>query len=132
MRELIDWGARFERDVNGTLALAREGAHSARRVLHSHDATGRELCRVLWQRAGEYPQIRVFEHAMAVDLIIEDDGCVGAWFIDASGRRQVVTASATLLATGGAGQVFSETTNPPVATGDGVAIAFLSGRRARV
>lgn len=129
VRELIGWGARFERREDGTLALAREGAHEVRRVLHSHDATGRELCRVLWERADRYPQIRVFEHAMAVDVIVDDNRCVGAGFVDASGRRRVVTASSTLLATGGAGQVFQETTNPPVATGDGVAIAYRAGAR---
>ena len=68
VRELIDWGARFECDAAGSLELAREGAHTVRPVLHSHDATGRELCRVLWERVGGYPQVRVFEHAMAVDV----------------------------------------------------------------
>lgn len=129
VRELIDWGARFEVDETGAIALAREGAHAVRRVLHSHDATGRELCRVLWQRVGGYPQIRVLEHAMACELVVADHRCHGAWFVDADGTRRVATAAATLLATGGAGQVFSETTNPPVATGDGVAMAYRAGAR---
>ena len=129
VRELIDWGARFERDTGGVIALAREGAHTVRRVLHSHDATGRELCRVLWQRIAGFPQIRVFEHALAVDVLVDDGCCLGAWFVDASGRRRSATAAATLLATGGAGQLFRETTNPPVATGDGVAIAYRAGAR---
>jgi len=129
VRELIGWGARFERGPDGAIALAREGAHAVRRVLHSHDATGRELCRVLWGRVKGYPRIRVLEHAMAVDVIVEDNRCVGARFVDSSERQQVVRASATLLATGGAGQVYKETTNPPVATGDGVAIAYRAGAR---
>ena len=129
VRELIDWGARFDREPDGRIALAREAAHSVRRVLHARDATGREISRVLWRRVSGLPGVRVIEHAMAVDAVVADGRCSGARFLDEQGRRGTVTAAATLLATGGAGRVFSETTNPPAATGDGIAIAYRSGAR---
>ena len=127
VRELIDWGASFDRAADGTPALAIEGAHSARRVLHARDATGREIGRVLWQRASTLPGVRAHAHARVVDLIVEDGRCAGACFIDADGELQEARADAVLLATGGAGQVYRETTNPEVATGDGVAMAFRAG-----
>ena len=129
VRELITWGARFEREPDGTLALAREAAHAVRRVLHARDATGREMCRVLWQQIAHHPQIRVLEHTWVVDVIVADQRCAGVRFLDAQGRLGSALASATLLATGGAGRVFRETTNPPVATGDGIAIAYRAGAR---
>ena len=129
VRELIDWGARFDREPDGRIALAREAAHSVRRVLHARDATGRELSRVLWQRVSGLPRVRLVEHALAVDVSVADGRCCGARFLDDQGRQGSVTAAATLLATGGAGRVFSETTNPPAATGDGIAIAWRAGAR---
>ena len=127
VRELIEWGAQFERASDGALALAREGAHAVRRVLHARDATGREICRVLWQQIADRPQIRVLEQTLVLDAIIANDQCLGARFLDGKGQFGSATASATLLATGGAGQLFRETTNPPVATGDGIAIAYRAG-----
>ena len=127
--ELLEWGARFDRDPDGRVALAREGAHTVRRVLHAHDATGREICRALWKRIAGCPGVQVIEHALAVDVAVGDGRCTGAWYLDAHGRRRTVAAAATLLATGGAGQVFSETTNPPVAAGDGIAMAYRAGAR---
>jgi L-aspartate oxidase len=127
VRELIDWGARFDLEANGEPALAIEGAHSARRVLHARDATGRELGRVLWQRASALPRVAAHAHARVVDLIVEGGRCRGAYFIDADGEPRAARAAAVLLATGGAGQVYRETTNPGVATGDGVAMAFRAG-----
>jgi L-aspartate oxidase len=127
--ELIAWGARFDRDEHGRVELAREGAHSVRRVLHARDATGREIGRTLWRRVSARAAIRVHDHTLACDLIVEDGRCRGARFLDASGAAGVALAAATLVATGGAGQVFRETTNPPVATGDGIAMAYRAGAR---
>ena len=124
VRELIDWGARFDRDARGELALAIEGAHSARRVLHAHDATGREIGRVLWNRASALADVSVHAHARVVDLIVQDGVCTGAHFLDPGGGLSAARAPAVLLATGGAGQVYRETTNPPVATGDGIAMGY--------
>ena len=129
VQELIEWGADFEREADGTLALGREGAHAVRRVLHARDATGREICRALWQQIAGHSRIQVLEHALAVDALVVDDRCIGVTFLDQGGQIAVATAAATLLATGGAGQVFRETTNPPVATGDGIAIAYRAGAR---
>jgi L-aspartate oxidase len=128
VRELVDWGARFDRDGTGQPALAKEGAHRARRVLHAKDATGREIGRLLWSRVAEHGRVRVLTGARAVELIVEHGRCVGVAYRD---RRSVAEchASAVLLATGGAGQVFSETTNPTIATGDGVALAWRAGAR---
>jgi L-aspartate oxidase len=129
VRELLEWGAAFDRGPDGGVALGREGAHSVRRVLHARDATGREISRVLWQRVASLARIRVFDDALVTDLVIRDGACVGAGFVDGSGRYRLAEARATLLATGGAGQVFRETTNPPIATGDGIAVAFRAGAR---
>jgi L-aspartate oxidase len=128
-RELVTWGARFTRGAGGEPALASEGAHSVRRVLHADDATGREIGRVLWERISAISRIRVLTNTLAVSAIIEDGRCLGVRFIGANGESGRAFARATLLATGGAGQVFAETTNPEVATGDGVALAYRAGAR---
>ena len=128
-RELVEWGARFNRNPDGEPALASEGAHSVRRVLHAEDATGREIGRVLWNRISTAARIRVFTNTLAVSAILEDRRCVGVRFIDANGNPGCAFGRATLLATGGAGQVFAQTTNPEVATGDGVALAYRAGAR---
>ena len=129
VRELMEWGAAFDRDADGNPALAIEGAHSARRVLHAHDATGREIGRVLWRRASALPDVRTSDHARAVSLVVDDTigRCVGAQVLHEDGSTSVVRSKVVLLATGGAGHVFSDTTNPPVATGDGVAMAYRAG-----
>ena len=127
--ELIDWGAQFARDDRGRLALASEGAHSVRRVLHASDATGREIGRVLWERASSRATISVLKNALVVDAILEHGRCVGVRFVGEHGEHGRAFGRATLLATGGAGQVFEQTTNPAVATGDGVALAFRAGAR---
>lgn len=129
VRELADWGAAFDRAPDGSLDLAREGAHSVRRVLHAHDATGREIARVLAARLAGRSAVEVIDHATAVQAIVEDGVVVGVRFLDRDGRLAEARAGATLLATGGAGQVFRETSNPTVATGDGVALAYLAGAR---
>jgi L-aspartate oxidase len=128
VRELVDWGAQFDRAPSGQLALGREGAHRVRRVLHARDATGREIGRLLWSRVSTNPRVRVCNHTRASALIVQNGVCVGARFTgdDEAGE---CTAPAVLLATGGAGQVYSDTTNPAIATGDGVALAYRSGAR---
>ncbi|HVL70111.1 MAG TPA: L-aspartate oxidase [Vicinamibacterales bacterium] len=127
VRELIEWGVQFDRDESGAPALAIEGAHSARRVLHARDATGREIGSVLWRRVSRLPGVRAHAHARVVDLLVEDGVCRGACFIGAAGVVEEIRADRVLLATGGAGQVYRETTNPAVATGDGVAMAYRAG-----
>jgi L-aspartate oxidase len=127
VRELMDWGAAFDRAPDGQPELALEAAHSARRVLHAHDATGREIGRALWERVSRIPNVRIQSHARAVSLIVEGGECAGVEFLRGDGTRASARARGTLLATGGAGHVYSETTNPPVATGDGVAIAYHAG-----
>jgi L-aspartate oxidase len=128
-RELLEWGAAFDRDKQGRPALASEGAHSVRRVLHASDSTGREIGRVLWARTSSKARIRVLKNTLAVCAIVEDGRCSGIRFIDERGESGKVFGRATLLATGGAGQVFQETTNPAIATGDGAALAFRAGAR---
>jgi L-aspartate oxidase len=127
VRELIAWGAQFDRDAHGQPALTLEGGHSARRVLHARDTTGREIGRTLWNRASRLPDVRVHPHARVVDLIVEHGACAGARFLDRTGTERIAKAASVLLATGGAGQVYRETTNPAVATGDGVAMGYRSG-----
>jgi L-aspartate oxidase len=128
VRELIEWGARFDRDAAGALSLAREGAHLLRRVLHAADATGREIGRTLWDRVAEQARVRVERNARALELIVRDGRCIGAQYLNESGIHEV-HAAAVLLATGGAGHVFRETTNPPIATGDGVMLGWFAGAR---
>ncbi len=129
VQELIEWGAAFDRAPDGSLDLAREGAHGRRRVLHARDATGREIGRTLARRLLSQPSVTVVPHATAVQALVEDGTVVGARFLDADGELREAHAQATLLATGGAGQVYRETTNPDVATGDGIALAYLAGAR---
>jgi L-aspartate oxidase len=131
VRELIEWGARVDRDASGAIALAREAAHSVRRVLHAADATGRELGRALWTRAGSMSRLEVHTHVQAIQLLVENGHCTGAVCLrtDGTGGPLELRAGATLLATGGAGQVFSDTTNPAVASGDGVALAWRAAVR---
>jgi L-aspartate oxidase len=126
VRELIDWGVSFDRGPDGQLDLGLEAAHSVRRVLHVHDATGRDIGRGLWEHVSPMRSVHVHAHACATGLIVEGGLCVGVRFLQ-DGRSAEARARCTLIATGGAGQVFSETTNPPVATGDGIAIAYRAG-----
>ena len=129
VRELMDWGARFDRGPDGQLALAIEGAHSVRRVLHARDATGREIGSVLYKRMAALPRVRAHAHARVVDLLIEQGRCIGVRYLADDGTIGSAKATAVLLATGGAGHVYRDTTNPPVATGDGIAMAYRAGAR---
>jgi L-aspartate oxidase len=129
VRELIDWGTQFARRSDGELALGLEAAHSVRRVLHAGDATGREIGRAMWKRVVAGGSVKAVDHALVTDLLVDGDSVSGVRFFDRTGALHEVSARATLLATGGAGQVFRETTNPPVATGDGIALAYHAGAR---
>lgn len=127
IRELQGWGARFDSD-GGELALGREGAHAAPRILHAEgDATGKEIVRVLLEQVRRHPRIRVFEHCFAIDLLTLDGRVVGAVTFHAKYGHQMFWATTTVLATGGTGRIYRETTNPPVATGDGLAMALRAG-----
>ncbi len=124
--ELISWGAEFDRD-GLKLALTIEAAHSRRRILHAHgDSTGKELERVLLNKVRSFASVRKYPFAFTVDLIINDNECHGAYVLR-KGEIRALFAKATILATGGAGQLFLRTTNPPVTTGDGMAISFRAG-----
>jgi len=129
VHELMAWGCRFDREADGRPSLAREGAHSVARVLHARDATGREIARTLWDRSRDKGRVRLLHGALAIALLMEDGVCRGVRFLGADGREGIVRARAALMATGGAGRVFRETTNPPIATGDGLAMAFRAGAR---
>jgi L-aspartate oxidase len=127
VEELLRWGTSFDRE-NGSLMLTREGAHSRNRILHANgDATGAEIGRSLLAHARAQEGITLLEWTTTVDLIIEDGDVAGAALLDAAGELIVVRARAVLLASGGAGQVYSDTTNPAVATGDGIAMAWRAG-----
>lgn len=125
IQELIDWGAEFDRE-GPRLAFTREGAHSRNRILHSHgDSTGREIARTLYRKAASLSQIEFRTYSAVVDLMKENDSVAGALVFDQKrGELLPVHARAVLLATGGLGRVYKETTNPDVATGDGVAMAW--------
>jgi L-aspartate oxidase len=127
IRELASWGARFDRE-EGRFHFTREAAHSRNRVLHAlGDATGWEMARALLEKARRTEGIEVRSFACSTDLVTADGRVVGCRFLTEEGAETVVLSRATLLATGGAGQVFAETTNPPVATGDGVAMGLRAG-----
>jgi L-aspartate oxidase len=130
IRELAAWGARFDRE-SGRFHFTMEGAHSRHRVLHAlGDATGWEMVRTLLDKARRTANVDVRSFACSTDLVVSGGRVVGCRFLGDGGsaaRETLVLARATLLATGGAGQVFAETTNPAVATGDGVAMALRAG-----
>lgn len=141
VRELMELGAEFTRQ-NGELDFGREGGHSSNRIVHAADTTGREVERALIEQVRDHPNIRIFENHYAVELLTEhhlgqrvtrvrpDIHCFGAYVLDED-REEVITflSKVTLLATGGAGQVYRHTTNPVVATGDGMAMAHRAKAR---
>ena len=126
--ELIEWGTEFDR-AGTKLAFTREAAHSRSRILHAHgDSTGREISRALLSRAHTIPHLHLRAHAFTTSLIVEAGSVAGVRFIDELDDSQhEVRAGAVLLATGGLGRIYRETTNPDVATGDGMAIAYDAG-----
>jgi len=139
--ELVQWGVAFTRAENGDTSvydLGQEGGHSRRRVLHARDLTGREIERALIDKTADRKNIRIHENHIAIDLIMkstqtgwkgmEQDQCLGAYVFDIQ-RKEVHTfrAKFVLLSTGGAGKVYLITTNPDIATGDGIAMAYRAG-----
>jgi len=127
IRELSAWGARFDREA-GRLHFTREGAHSRDRILHARgDSTGWEMVRALLERTRRTERIEVRSFACSTDLAVRDGRVVGCRFLGDEETETTVLARATLLATGGAGMVFAETTNPAVATGDGMAMGLRAG-----
>jgi len=129
VRELQVAGADFDLTPNGALKLGREAAHSRRRIVHSHgDRTGAEVARTLVERVRESERTKVLERARVLDLIVENGRCAGVR-ASVAGEAVEIRADATVLATGGCGQVYRYTTNPVVATGDGYAIAHRAEAR---
>lgn len=127
VRELIEWGAIFDKH-NGEIALTLEGGHSFHRVLHAlGDATGKEVIRAILEKTKSQPNIQITENTFILDLLTVNDRCVGALTWSQAGGVQAVWSKQTILATGGCGQVYRETTNPTVATGDGMAMAYRAG-----
>ncbi len=127
--ELVEWGMRFDQE-GGQYALTREGGHSIPRILHAlGDATGREMVRVLTSRVRKCDAIRVFEDCFVIDLITDDGRCLGAVAFHDTHGHQLIWAKQTILASGGAGRLYRETSNPEPATGDGLAIAYRAGAR---
>lgn len=128
INKLIQLGVKFDRDENGSFILGKEGAHRKRRILHAGgDATGKELVTKLIKRVKEH--VRVIEHEMALDLIIQDGQCLGVEAINKENELTRYYAPHTVLATGGAGQLYEVTSNSPVITGDGIAMAFRAGAK---
>ncbi|MGM0506969.1 MAG: FAD-dependent oxidoreductase, partial [Bacteroidota bacterium] len=142
LAEMVEMGTQFDRDEGGKFHLGMEGAHSARRILHYKDLTGYQIQQSLLRRAKSLPNIEILEYHFAVDLITQhhfgekvtrhrdDITCYGVYVMDLKENRvRPMEARATILASGGAGQVYDLTTNPVVATGDGVAMAHRAKAR---
>ncbi|MBQ4901669.1 L-aspartate oxidase [Paenibacillus sp. Marseille-P2973] len=127
VEELITLGTAFDLE-NGELALTKEGAHSHRRILHANgDATGYEIVRALSEQVAGHANIDIWNDHFVIDLITEDNECLGALVQRPDGQRVFLRGNATILCSGGSGQLYRYTTNPEVATGDGVAIAYRAG-----
>lgn len=135
IRELIRWGAKFDKTRSGRYDLAKEGGHSEYRVLHHKDSTGQEIEETLIEQVRKHPNIEVLENHYAIDIITQhhlgvqvnirttDVTCYGAYILNPRTRLvDTILAKVTLLATGGAGNIYSNTTNPTVSTGDGIAM----------
>jgi L-aspartate oxidase len=142
IKELLEWGVVFTRSAAdpARFDLGQEGGHSMRRVLHAKDLTGREIERALQEKAGQAKNLRIFENHIAIDLIMKSsalgqkmesgDRCLGAYVLDIE-KNEVHTfrAKFTMLSTGGAGKVYLITTNPDIATADGIAMAYRAGAK---
>ncbi len=131
IKELIDWGTRFDR-IGERLALGREGGHGRQRIAHAlGDATGKEIMRAIIEQVESRGHIDVWSHTFTIDLLTLDGTCRGALIWNARHGKTMVRAKQTILCTGGAGQIYRETTNPEVATGDGIALAYRAGAELR-
>jgi L-aspartate oxidase len=127
--ELLSWGANFDKQVGNAydLAYGLEGGHSYARILHAYgDATGKELAQTLIRKVRSSDQIRISENTFAIDLVTDDGRCVGALAL-IDGKETLIWAQRTILASGGAGQLYRESTNPKIATADGHAMAYRAG-----
>lgn len=132
VRELITLGTHFDVEQDGGFALTMEGAHSQRRILHANgDATGYEIVRALSEQVEQDPNITVWDDHFVIDLIVQNGECHGALVLKPDGSHMFTAGKATVLCTGGAGQLYRYTTNPDVATGDGIAIAYRAGAQIR-
>lgn len=137
VKELISWGAQFDKETSGRYTLTREGGHSEFRVLHHQDKTGAEIQRALTEKVRNHPNIQILENHFTVDIITQhhlgqlirrstpDITCYGAYVLNPyTGVVFTVLAKVTMIATGGAGNVYQTTTNPVIATGDGIAMVY--------
>ncbi len=133
IRKLIDIGTRFDKTPEGEILLGREGGHRSDRILHANgDSTGREVMRSIIEEAKRRPNIRIWENTFALDLLTTGDLCRGAIvYWKKRHEKELVWAKQTILASGGIGQLYRETTNPEVATGDGIAMAYRAGAAIR-
>jgi L-aspartate oxidase len=131
VQDLIRMGTQFDLE-NGEFALTKEGAHSQRRILHAHgDATGAEIVRALSEKTKTDPNIELWDDHFVIDLITDNGECTGVLVQKTDGSKVYVHGKATILCTGGAGQLYRYTTNPDIATGDGIAIAYRAGATVR-
>lgn len=132
IKDIIDYGVKFDRDENDNLELLKEGAHSERRVLHVADRTGAVIEEALLSNVLNRENIFFLENTFLENLIVQENECLGGQFIDRHSLQKLcLRASYTVLATGGAGQVYSPTTNPLIITGDGIAAAYRAGANIR-
>ena len=138
VQELIDLGASFDREHSGDFHLHREGGHSRRRIFHAGDATGSEIQRALLHAVEQHPNIELLTNSNAIDLITthklkqglgQSSKVLGAYVLRQDGEIEVVLADKVLVATGGAGKIYLYTSNPDVATGDGIAMCYRAGAR---
>ncbi|MBB6218424.1 L-aspartate oxidase [Anaerosolibacter carboniphilus] len=129
--KLLQYGVNLDRDEEGKLLVTREGGHSKRRVLHAKDATGREIIRGMGEEIHRRQNIRLMEHVCATWLMVSPKGVIGLLAIDKDGQQAIYQSNCIVMATGGIGQVYKNTTNPSVATGDGIAMAYEAGTEIR-
>lgn len=124
LKELIEWGAKFDQNTEGTLDLGKEGGHSENRVVHHKDQTGQEIQRAILSQVHQKENITVLDYHLAIDLITKNNRCSGAYVLDQK-TKEVLTFQSDfiILATGGIGHLYGHTTNPMIATGDGIAMA---------
>ena len=131
IQELAQWGTQFD-ELAGRITLGREGGHSHNRIVHAlGDMTGKEVMRAMIERTLALPNVRVWENTFTIDLLTHEGVCRGAIVSNAHHEKMLVWAKQTVLTTGGAGQIYRESTNPPVATADGHAMAYRAGARVR-
>jgi len=131
IQELIDWGTHFD-EQQGRIVLGREGGHSHNRIVHAlGDMTGKEVMRAVIAHTQRLPNVRIWESTFTLDLLTHEGACRGAIVATRHGEKMLVWARQTILATGGCGQIYRESTNPLVATGDGHAMAYRAGAQLR-